>query len=243
MLRRIPFALLLVLLTAQAAAAAIALDIAEEHNGQTVSPASFTSTGSVSASATVMVVFADFNATVATMATVTATWDGVSMTAIGTGVDIAGGTSIWMFALKSPASGTKVLSMSWTGGGNPQRYLGFVTFTGSDTAGAGFNGATSGTGSGTTINAVVTTTSGDMAVAGMGNTAGGIAVVAGTTSDWIDEALTPNAGEAHKPAVGASTTVAWTAGSSAWAYIGVNVQQPGAGGAATPQRTTTGAGT
>lgn len=212
---------------------AVAADFKFEGNGQTVSPASVTSTGAgVSASATAMIAFMVVNATVAALGTVSATWNAVAMTAIGTGVDITGGASVWMFGLKSPASGNKVLSLSWTGGGNPQWYLGFATFTGSDTSGTGWNNAGSDTGNSATASSVVTTTSGDMAVVGHGDLDGAPTLTAGV-QDWLDTALTANGGQAHLAASGASTTVTWTLAGGAWANLKVNVQQSG-GGAAAP---------
>lgn len=215
---------------------AIAKDVAEEHNGSQPSPFSFTSTASVSASATVMIAGVVFQASVAAMGTVTMSWNGVSMSAIGSGVNVggAGGTSVFMFGLKSPASGAKILRTDWTGGNTPAAiYLGYVTFTGSDTSGTGWNNNTSNTGgSSSPATVTVTTTSGDMAVAVEGNTGGAPSdPPQNGTKDWLDTNLTPNGAEAHNAASGTSTTVSWTLGGSSgdWAVIGVNVQQPQSG--------------
>lgn len=214
---------------------AVAFDITDEKNGQTSNGvASFTTAKSVSASATTLISHWVVGANVASLGTVTGKWNGVTMTPISSGTDIPATTgSVWMFGLKSPASGSHLVEVDWTGGGNLQWYLGFNTYTGGDTSGTGWNGATAthdGGSAETTMSDTFTTTSGDMVMIGIGNTGGGIVVNNSATLDWDDEVLTLNSGGEHKAAAGASTVSGFNFNSSRWAAIGVNVIQPASGG-------------
>lgn len=194
------------------------------------SPFSFVSnagtvTGTVGGTNRVLIGLVGFSDTVAHMATVTMTWNSVSMTQI-TSVDLSSANGcIFLFGLINPATGNQTLSCSWTGGVSPSISLGATNFTSADQT-TGWNNSGTDTGTGTSASSAITTTNGDMAVAGHVNNDSTSTVIGTGTSDWIDTAEFRNYGQARNPAVGASTTIAWTITSVAWANVKVNVMQP-----------------
>lgn len=206
----------------------------EKGQGSGASPFSFVSnagtvTGTVGGLNRVLIGVAGFSDTAANLGTVTMTWAGVSMTPIVSVAAPAGGFTVYQFGLIAPATGNQTLSVAWTGASSPAVALGAVNSTGADQS-VGWANGSSDTGTGLSASSAVTTTSGDMAIVGHTNNNATSTVIATGTSDWIETAFTGNYAMARNPAVGPSTTVAWTLGSSvAWANVKVDVLQLSAG--------------
>lgn len=194
------------------------------------SPFSFVSnagtvTGTVGGTNRVLIGVVGFSDTVANAGTVSMTWNSVSMTKI-TSADLSSANGcVFLFGLINPATGNQTLSCSWTGGITPSISLGAVNCTSADQT-TGWNNSGTDTGTGTSASSAVTTTNGDMAIAGHVNNDSTSTVIGTGTSDWIDTAEFRNYGQARNPAVGVSTTIAWTISSVAWANVKVNVMQP-----------------
>lgn len=196
------------------------------------SPASFTSnagttTGSVGANSNrVLIGFAHFNDTVANMGTVSMTWAGNAMTAIGSGANTGGGQSVFMFGLKTDASvttGAQTLSCSWTGGTTPDTVVGAISFFNCDTT-TGWQNAGSDTGSGTSASSAVTSANGNMAVVAHANNNASSTTISAGTAGYTETSLNGNYASGYQASTGASSTVTWTLGSSVgWANVKADV--------------------
>jgi hypothetical protein len=106
--------------------------------------ATMSTTGmTVGASASLLIAVAIWDTNTTTpISSPTATWNSVSMS-LGANINLAGtAVSAAIFALVSPASGNKTLSLSWTH--NAQVYVSAVSFTGTDTI-TGINAADNAT--------------------------------------------------------------------------------------------------
>lgn len=175
----------------------------------------------------VLIGVACFFTTLANVGTVSMTWDGVSMPQIGVGLDVAGIISVFLFGRIAPNTGAKTIQVSWTGSEatNPQ-ILGAVSVYNADQA-TGWNNNITNTGTSTAMTVTVTTTNGDMAIAGAAdNNSAGSAPINHGTQDWQDRAFNGNYYGGRNPAVGASTQIDWTLGTSVqWGIAGVNVLQ------------------
>lgn len=184
-----------------------------------------TVTGTVAGSERVLIGCLTSTNSVATMAATTMTWNSVSMTAIGS-FDATGGIgmSIFLFGLIAPATGNQTLAATW-GGGAADVSLGAVSYTGVDQTTA-WSDFTTNSGTSTSATVVVNTAASDMIFACRADSNATTATIATGTLDWDERTLNGNYGAGRNTAVGATTTVTWTLGSSVyWATAGARVRQ------------------
>lgn len=164
-----------------------------------------------------------FGATVDTgIGTVTATWNGVSMTQINT-AGIAGVLKDFIFGLINPATGAQTISVGWDGGNSYDITVGCGSFYNANqtTAWQNFNSATA---TSTTPSLDITSTSGNMAC-GMRHDANATSAVIGNgTQMWDERSFDGNMGGSYRASTGATTNLSWTIGSSVqWLMCGVDV--------------------
>jgi hypothetical protein len=140
---------------------------------------------------------------------------------------------VYLFGLLGPTVGAKTIQVSWTGG-NERMLLGAVSVFNADQT-TGWQNFAVATGSSTASSLDITTASGDLAIAGHDCNNPSSTVINVGTSDWIDTASAGNGAMARNPAVGATTTISWTQGSSKeWAVLGVDVIQAAAASTVDP---------
>jgi len=236
------FLLIIALLLPSVSWGAVAFDSTfETYDLAASSPVSFASnagnvTGSVGANSNrALFGCVAFNATIATVGTVSMNWDATgsnqAMTAI-TSVDIpGGGGSLFLFGLKNPASGILTLQASWSGGGAHDLAVGVVSLYNVEQTTAAWNNAGTDTGTSTSPGSTVTTTLGDMAVVCHINRNATTTTINVGTSDWIEGHVDNNSAQAHSAASGSSTPISWTLSNSvAWANVKTNAVQVGGGG-------------
>jgi hypothetical protein len=170
------------------------------------------------------------------------TWNGVSMTLISRQT-VATGAAINVFGLKNPASGNQTLAASWTGGSAGDTVLGAASFADVDQTTAWQNVGTD-TATSTSASSVVTTASGNMAVAVHFNDNASSTAISSGTSDWVEGALNGNYAMGHKASASGSETITWTLGSSVlWRNIKLDLlAASGGGGGTTTRRSLTGVG-
>lgn len=180
--------------------------------------------------------------------TITMTWNGTSMTQIGSPVvDGLSAYRIYVFGLIAPATGTQNLVGTITGVTATTMVVAGWSFYNADQT-TGWNNQTSNTGNSTTGSVAITTSSGDAVAAGMVDNNGSLTpTTSGATSDFEQRAFDGNYRGAHQLSTGATETPTWTsinATNITWAAIGVNVIQASGGGGGTPSghKTLTGAG-
>jgi hypothetical protein len=154
------------------------------------------------------------------------TWNGVSMTQIGTGLDTpAGVRSVFMFGLINPDTGNQTLSCGWSGAVSPNVALGAISVADADQA-TGWQNAATNTGTSTAMTVAVTTTAGELAVVGAADNNAGSATIIDGVSAWNERDLSGNYQGGYNQAIGASTSASWTLNISvAWACQGVSVMQ------------------
>lgn len=164
--------------------------------------------------------------TAAGLTPVTMTWGGVSMTAIGAGLDTPGGFSVFLFGLIAPAIGAQTLNVAWSVDSNSLALGGISVYNADQTT--GWQNATTNTGTSTSATIAVPFSTGNAVVVGRTDDNGSSAVIAAGTQDWDERSLNGNYGGAHNLSSG---TVTWTLGSSVgWAMAGVEVIAASAGG-------------
>ena len=196
---------------------AVTFDAAfEEHSAAQTSPFSFTSgsasnPGSVGANSNrILIAMAGFSSP-GSVSAPAMTWDGVSMTQIGTQSSGSVG-EIYVFGLIGPATGSKVLAVSWTGTATDVS-LGAVSVFNADQS-TGWQNTGSDTATGTSASSTVTSANGNMAVVGHTNANASSTTINTGTSAYVETALNGNYALGYSASSGASTVVAWTLGSS-----------------------------
>ena len=227
---------------------AVAFDSSFENYfpGHGFSPASFGSdvgnaqAGSVGANSNrALFAIVGVNATKATMGTVTATWDPAgtnqSMTLIDS-VDVGTFGSVYLFGLKNPTSGSLDLSVAWTFSSAVDIAVGAISVYNVDQTTPWNNGGNN-TGTGTSAASTVTSSSGDMAIAGHYNENATSTTINTGTSAWVEPNMNGNTAAGYNASAGASTNIAWTLGSSVnWANVKANAVQVGGGGGGAKKR-------
>lgn len=173
-------------------------------------------------SSRVLIVVLGFRVTGLT--SVAASWDGVSMTAIGDVTAPSSTGRTYMFGLINPSTGNKTLLASWAGAASDVSLGGISVYNADQSTGwSNFNSATA---TSATMSVSITTASGDMAVGGAFDNNSSSATITAGTSDWNERALDGNYQGAHNAASGSSAALSWTLGSSkAWGAAGVRVLQ------------------
>lgn len=167
------------------------------------------------------------------------TWNAVSMTQLGSTLTTSDNlSSLYLFGLVNPATGTHSLSISFTAGSGANRslYFGLVTFSGNDTTSLANAVPTANiltdtsTPAGTVYPASafsVTTANGDAAVAFMNATGAQFSTMATGTLLNTDGALTNNFTDGYSLSSGSSTSLQFGSGSSTPCVgIAVRIQQP-----------------
>lgn len=207
--------------------AAVAFDSTFEKGlGTSISPFAYASnagdvTGTVNNNANrFLLAFLVMNHGVATGMAMT--WNGVSMTQIGTELN-QGNYQINMFGLVAPDTGNQTLSVSWTGIASLDITMGAVSLYNVNQSTPTQNSG-SDTGTGTSASSTVTSAADNMAVAGNFNdNASSMSVSAGTEA-WQEFDLNGNSGQAYRASTTSSTVITWTLGSSvAWTNFKVDV--------------------
>jgi hypothetical protein len=157
------------------------------------------------------------------------TWNGVSMTQIGT-IQTPGAREIWLFGLIAPATGAQTISASFTGGAGTDVVLGGLSFFDADQT-TGWQNFSTNTGTGTSTSVTVTTANGNALAGGIPDDNGSSTTITSGTQDWDERALNGNYGGAHKLTTSGSDSLAATLGSSVgWAWAAVDVIAFGGGG-------------
>lgn len=198
----------------------------EKGSGTASSPFSYVSNagtvaGSVGANSNRVLIVAVCFGFGSSAGSVTApTWSGTSTTLITSASTTNAQT--FLYGLIAPATGAQTISVAWSGAAS-NIALGAVSLFNADQT-TGWHNSGTDTGTGTSASSTITSANGDMAIASHCNdNASGTSIGTGT-SDWIETAFNGNYAEARNPASGASTTIAWTLGSSvAWANAKVDV--------------------
>lgn len=195
----------------------------------TASPFAFVSnagtvTGTVGSNSNrVLIGVVSFHSNAAAQGTVTMTWDGVSMTQIGSIAETAGQNIVYVFGLIAPATGNKTLSCGWTGGVSVDTSLGAVSIYNADQT-TGWQNTGSDTGTGLSASSTVTTASGNLVVVGHTNNDASSTTTTLGTNAWIETTLSGNHAASYLAAVAGTAVVSWTLGSSvAWANYKVDV--------------------
>lgn len=163
-----------------------------------------------------------------TIALTGVTYNGVSMTSIGS-ANVASGDGIaYMYGLKNPASGTNTILATTTGTG--QLLMGGISFTGADQT-TGWGTGQTATGNSTTPTVNVTLASGEYAVDCLAvnpNSTTTPSVGAGQTAifatRYSDTFSNPIEGGASYESGSGSTTMSWTTQNYNWAMVAVNVK-------------------
>lgn len=206
--------------TATASGPAVAYDSRfEDGSASHTSPFNFTSNAPVSGvsgtvgsnSNRVLIGYVGFTTAVASVAM---SWDSVAMTQIGTATS-GGGFVVYLFGLKNPNTGNKVLATTF-GAGSPGIALGAISVYNADqTTGWQNNGSDSGTG--TSASSTVTSANGNMAIAGHINENGASTAITSPAVGWIEGDINGNYAQAYNASTTSSTVVAFTwTGSKAW---------------------------
>jgi hypothetical protein len=149
------------------------------------------------------------------------TWNGVSMTLIGSQSDAAG-FYLYLFGLVNPASGAQTLSLSWTSGGSPQIYLAAASFTGVNQTGgtASFANFASASGTNNAPTLTVTSATGNMVVASFTDSNG---TITGGTLLWNDQANYPDWSGAYASGAASVTVSSGNEGDTDWCAIGASL--------------------
>lgn len=153
------------------------------------------------------------------------TWNGVSMTQIGTFIDIAGGASgtAFLFGLVNPATGNHGLVANWTG--TNQVLVGGSSFVAADQTGGitTFRNVATNTGSGTPNSVTISSATGEKVVAAHVTT--GNFAVASDNDLGFSNAGNICSGAANYGNGAASKTLTYSfSGGSIWASIGCSIK-------------------
>lgn len=163
--------------------------------------------------------------------TVTATYNSVSMTQVGTVQSDQSTTGdAWLFALVNPTTGTNTVSVSWSGGGAADAIeagsISFINVEQSSVANAVTNVTTlSSTGQQANPSIDVTSATKNMVVDIL--VMGGSITSSADQQRWLKNVNSTTAGGngAQATQAGASTvTMNYTAGAESWGMIGANIQ-------------------
>lgn len=158
---------------------------------------------------------------------VTASWNAVSATAIGSPVSTpTGGRSIYLFGLIAPDTGSNLLLVNWSGGSGVVLGAGSFYNANQSTAWQNFNSST-GTSTAPSLNVTSSSTSMIFAVFA-DNNSNSFTITSPGVKDWEDRNFDGNYEAGHQVASGSSpTTIAATLGNSqAWAMAGVEIVIP-----------------
>ncbi len=166
--------------------------------------------------------YAAFRTAVGTHGTIAMTWDGVSMTQIGSATASAGPAVMYLFALIAPNSGAKALACSYSASQDPI-VTGGISFTGADQT-TGYADFTTATGavSPATIT-VPNMTVGDYSAGGRIDNNATSATIQNGTQAWDERNFNGNYGGVYQADTG---TLGWTLGSSqAWCMAAIRILQ------------------
>ena len=172
----------------------------------------------------------------ATMGTVTITWDAggtnQTMTQIAA-VDTGAFGAVYIFGLKSPATGNLHYVPTWTGGNTVDVSVGMISLYNCDQTTA-WNNTGNDTGTGTSAASSVTSQSGDLVVVGHINQNATTTTINAGTGAYTETNMNGNYAAGYQASSGSSANVSWTLGTSvAWANAKINVcQSTGCGGGA-----------
>ena len=161
------------------------------------------------------------------------TWDGVAMSAIASAslTGLAGAYDIYLFGLIAPNTGNLTLSATWSGGSASPVVLGAISVYNADQS-TGWQNGGSDTATGTSASSAVTSANGNMAIVGHLNDNASSTTINTGTSAFTETAFNGNYAMGYSASSGASTTIAWTLGSSVvWGNVKVDVIAAAAGGA------------
>jgi hypothetical protein len=149
---------------------------------------------------------------------VTMTWNGVSMTQIGTAIN-NGAIILYLFGLVNPASGNHPLVLSWASAVNIFLDLNGTSFTGCNQTGGTttFVNFSSLTGSGNPTTLSVTTPANDLAVDAI--IAASVAPTTPTQTALFDDTTSAFAGSSY----GSSGSFGWSVTSGPWAHVGIAI--------------------
>src|SRR5262245_31553231 len=155
------------------------------------------------------------------------TWDSVAMTSISGKQTYGANLEVYSYGLINPNTGSKSLSVSWTGGTATSISLSGFSLYNADQS-TGWSDSTSNTATSTSATVTVTNVGGsDASVALRADDNASSATITAGTSDFDERALNGNYGGSHRLASG---THSWTLGSSVvWGMLGVRVL-PSSGG-------------
>lgn len=152
----------------------------------------------------------------------TMTWNGVSMTQIGSGIQ-GTNSGVRLFYLVAPATGNQTLVASWTTGSVST--LGAVAFSGADQTTC-HDAATIETAtdtSGTPSTGAVTSAT-DAATVGAVTNAGNTLTLATQTAIYTDNSMSFQEAAASYGIGGTSNSHNWTSASTTWAAMGVQIK-------------------
>lgn len=162
---------------------------------------------------------------------IVATWNGVSMTQIGSG-DSGTTERLVLFGLLNPDSGNNTLAISWTG--STQLSAGCACFTGVNqtSVAVAFPNFTTNTGSSSTSTVTVTTANGNAVVAmhGAPTSSGGVSSV-NNTELGRDNVASHSCGANYVLSSGSSATMTGTWDASiSFISVGTDILASGGGG-------------
>lgn len=208
----------------------------EEHSAGQASPFSFTSgsasnPGSVGANSNRVLIAVVGLSNISTTA-IAVTWNGVTMTQIGTTLANTAVGCIAMFGLIAPATGSHALAATWTGGA-ADISLGAISVFNADQV-TGWQNTGSDTANSTSASSAVTTVSGNMGVVGHVNDNASSTTPSAGTSAWNEGALNGNYAASYLASVSTTDTITWTLGTSVeWHNIKADIIVASAGGGPT----------
>jgi hypothetical protein len=171
------------------------------------------------------------------VSSVTMTWNGVSLTRIGTGISNNG--RVEMFVLVNPATGTQTFTANWTT--SSSAVLGLVTFSGVDQTTPYISADTAtNTGTGATASVSVTSSANGATVAASGfNSATASVTATNQTTLWTNNATTTPTGASYALG-GSSNSHTFTVDRSvSWPAMGIHVNEVGGGGGGSTAHTLT----
>jgi hypothetical protein len=243
---KIALSTLLVLALGSSAQAAVTFDCKFEKgaSGQTSPFAFASSAGTVTctpAATSNRVLIAVLALRGVSSSAVGVTWNGVSMTSIGSASNTAGGQfDLYMFGLINPASGSQTISASWTGGSATAVLAAWMLSDADQTTGwqnfAANSGTCVGLSAGCMTSGSVASASGNMVVTGGADNDASSTTINAGTSDWNERSFTGNYNGGHIASSGASSTVSWSLGTNVdWGVLSTDVIAFSGGGGA-PKR-------
>ena len=151
--------------------------------------------------------------------TVSATWNGVSMSTIASGNDTSGKVFNVLFGLVAPASGNHTIQVSWSNSGATLFWaINGISFTNCKQTSTFIN-ANTATGTGTAISNSITNPSGNIAI-DIANSVNG-PVTAPTQTQTYNDAIETFSGGSYSSSV--NPTFSWTTSSGPWVDTGISI--------------------